>query len=62
MVKSEMQDTPAASPSKPSIKLTALVKARIQKMVIGRLRYQGKLMVWPVKGIFSSVIRISAKK
>ena len=39
MVNNAIIETPVAKPSKPSIKLTALVIAKIQKIVTGKLSH-----------------------
>ena len=57
----EIIETPSASPSNPSIKLTALVNANIQKMVIGKL-HQPKLISCVMKGSFNTFILMPAKK
>ena len=59
MVKPIME-TPAAKPSKPSIKFTALVKAKIHKIVTGRLNQPSSH--FPKKGKLILSISIPATK
>jgi len=58
-VSAEMPQTPAASPSRPSMKFTMLMIIAIQKPVTSREAASGRCHVIPVNGTPMRVMRVS---